>query len=183
MLFSCLVDADFLETEGFHARARGEPDGRGGFSAVLDLRDRLRRYMAGKREAAIPSAVNALRNRVLDHAIGKAALAPGLFTLTVPTGGGKTLASLSFALEHAVKKGMQRVIYVIPYTSIIEQTALVFRDALKTGNDDVLEAPYQLRLGQGLPGRSGGPGRHRQAAQGGGELGWAGGGDVYAQPS
>jgi CRISPR-associated endonuclease/helicase Cas3 len=138
MLFSCLVDADFLETEAFYARAKGEHVERGGFTGVMTLRDRLRHHMAGKRAAAPASLINALRNRVLDHAVGKATLSPGLFTLTVPTGGGKTLASLSFALEHAAHKRMNRVIYVIPYTSIIEQTARVFREALDT-EDDVLE--------------------------------------------
>ncbi len=138
MLFSCLTDADFLETEAFYARAKDEKGGRGTFSSLAVLRDRLRRYMARKGDGAVPSPINALRNRVLCHAIGKACLDPGLFTLTVPTGGGKTLASLSFGLEHAVQKGMRRVIYVIPYTSIIEQTATVFREALDT-RDDVLE--------------------------------------------
>jgi CRISPR-associated endonuclease/helicase Cas3 len=79
-----------------------------------------------------------LRAKVLAHAVRQAALPPGLFTLTVPTGGGKTLASLSFALEHAVRHGLRRVVYVIPYTAIIEQTARVFREALGT-TDDVLE--------------------------------------------
>ncbi len=138
MLFSCLVDADFLETEAFYARAEGRPVERGGHTALETLRDRLRDHMAGLRAAAADTPVNVLRARVLDHAIAQAGLPTGFFTLTVPTGGGKTLASLSFALEHAVRHGLRRVIYVIPFTSIIEQTAAVFRAALNT-NDDVLE--------------------------------------------
>jgi CRISPR-associated endonuclease/helicase Cas3 len=138
MLFSCLVDADFLETEAFYAQAKDEPVERGGHTSLPMLRERLCRYMAAKAGEAAASPVNDLRARVLEHAVRKAALAPGLFTLTVPTGGGKTLASLSFALEHAVRHGMDRVIYVIPYTSIIEQTAEVFRTALET-KEDVLE--------------------------------------------
>lgn len=138
MLFSCLVDADFLETEAFYARAKGEPVERGGHASLLALRDRLRNYMADKRAHSPATSINALRARVLDHAVKKATLAPGLFTLTVPTGGGKTLASLSFALEHATFHAMGRVVYVIPYTSIIEQTAQVFREALDAPGD-VLE--------------------------------------------
>jgi CRISPR-associated endonuclease/helicase Cas3 len=138
MLFSCLVDADFLETEAFYARAKGEPVEHGGFAGISVLSHRLQRYMEDKRAASPESSINALRGRVLDRAVGKATLSPGLFTLTVPTGGGKTLASLSFALEHAVFHSMERVIYVIPYTSIIEQTAGIFREALNT-TDDVLE--------------------------------------------
>ncbi len=72
--------------------------------------------------------LNRLRAEILEHAIVKASLAPGLFTLTVPTGGRKTRTSLSFALEHALKHGLRRVIYVIPYMSILEQTAEFFRD-------------------------------------------------------
>lgn len=138
MLFSCLVDADFLETERFYAEAQGEPVERGGHLGLDVLRDRLRAHMAGTRARVNPTPVNALRAEVLDHAVAKARLPPGLFTLTVPTGGGKTLASLSFALDHAVQHGLHRVIYVIPYTSIIEQTAEVFRAALET-RDDILE--------------------------------------------
>lgn len=138
MVFSCLVDADFLETEAFYARAKQERVQRGGHTGIEALRDRLRNHMADKRARARASPVNALRSRVLDHAVEKSALPPGLFTLTVPTGGGKTLASLSFALEHAVRHRMRRVIYVIPYTSIVEQTAEVFRGALDAPND-VLE--------------------------------------------
>ena len=138
MLFSCLVDADFLATERFYAEAQGKPVERGGHTGLAVLRDRLRAHMAAKRAEAEPTPLNALRAAILDHAIGKAELSPGLFTLTVPTGGGKTLASLSFALEHAVRHGLRRVIYVIPYTSIIEQTAEVFRRALGS-RDDILE--------------------------------------------
>lgn len=140
MLFSCLVDADFLETERFYAEAGGTPAQRGGHASVADLLARLRAYQEGRR--ADPTPLNLLRAEVLGHAVGKAALPPGLFTLTVPTGGGKTLTSLRFALEHAVQHadthGMRRVVYVIPYTSIIEQTAAVFRDALGSASD-VLE--------------------------------------------
>ena len=141
MLFSCLVDADFIATERFYAAAKNEPVERGGHSSPAMLRDRLRAHMETKQAKAreeAPTPLNALRAGILDHAVGKAALPPGLFTLTVPTGGGKTLASLSFALEHASRHGLRRVIYVIPYTSIIEQTAKVFRDALDTP-DDILE--------------------------------------------
>ncbi len=126
MLFSCLVDADFLETERFYAG--GAPVARGGHPDIAILRDRLRAHLAGL--GAVPSPVNALRGEILDHAVGRAGLAPGLFTLTVPTGGGKTLASLAFALEHAAIHGLRRVIHVAPFTAIIEQNAAVFRHAL-----------------------------------------------------
>ena len=137
MLFSCLVDADFLATEAFHARAEGRDAGRGGHTDLATLRGRLRAYIAGLGDGGAAPVVHALRQRVLEHAIAKAELRPGLFTLTVPTGGGKTLASLSFALSHALRHGLRRVVYVIPFTSIIEQTASVFRDAL--GDADVVE--------------------------------------------
>jgi CRISPR-associated endonuclease/helicase Cas3 len=138
-----LVDADFLETERFYAEAEGEAGREILDLAVLSqrlvvLRERLRGHMADKQADAGPSAVNSLRAEVLDHVISRADEPPGLFTLTVPTGGGKTLASLSFALEHALLHGLRRVVYVIPFTSIIEQTAQVFREALDT-HDDILE--------------------------------------------
>ncbi|MFA7440363.1 MAG: CRISPR-associated protein Cas4 [Sphingomonadaceae bacterium] len=136
MLFSSLVDADFLETERFYARSRGEePPRRGGVVETRHL-DAIRCYMAAHRRD--DSEVNRLRSAILDHANAKSALPPGLFTLTVPTGGGKTLTSLSFALEHAIRHGLRRIIYVIPFTSIIEQTAEVFRDRVGLG-ESVLE--------------------------------------------
>lgn len=135
MLFSCLVDADSLETERFYAGAEVD---RGPFRDLATLRDRLDTHMAKVADAAEPTPLNALRAEVLAHARARAGLAPGLFTLTVPTGGGKTLASLSFAFDHAVRHGLRRIVYVIPFTSIIEQTAEVFRQALDT-RGDVLE--------------------------------------------
>jgi CRISPR-associated endonuclease/helicase Cas3 len=136
MLFSALVDADFLETEAFYARANGEGAPSRGGTLTTDHRDTVRAFLSRHRKADTP--VNRLRSEILDHANGKAALPPGLFTLTVPTGGGKTLTSLSFAMEHALTHGLRRIIYVIPFTSIIEQTAKIFREDIALG-DAVLE--------------------------------------------
>ena len=128
MLFSCLVDADFLETERFYAGARPVP--RGGHPGIATLQARLRAHMDAVSATAPPSRVNAVRAEVLASVRERAALNPGLFTLTVPTGGGKTLASLTFALDHAARHGLRRVVHVAPFTAIIEQTAAVFRTAL-----------------------------------------------------
>ena len=127
MLFSCLVDADYLDTEAFIEPGRAGL--RGGYPELEDLGRKLNVFLSDKATAAKPTPVNERRAEVL-AACRKAALqAPGLFSLTVPTGGGKTLSSLAFALEHAKAHALRRVIYVIPYTSIIEQTAEVFRGA------------------------------------------------------
>ena len=144
MLFSALVDADFLATEHFYALA--EPDGehvkRGFVNSLETLRDRLDAKLFAKGSTA--TEVNRLRGDILTHVRGQASQPPGLFSLTVPTGGGKTLTSLAFALDHAIVHGLDRIVYVIPYTSIIDQTAQVFREALKNEGDggedgDVLE--------------------------------------------
>lgn len=136
LLFSCLVDADFLDTEA-HFDA-GKPARRCGFPTLNQMRDLLDAHMTVKASLAAPSAVNTLRADILRQCRDKAALPSGFFSLTVPTGGGKTLSSLAFALAHAQAHGKRRVIYAIPYTSIIEQTADVFRDVFKTLGDDVL---------------------------------------------
>lgn len=131
MVFSCLVDADYLATEQFYEGVERAP-----LTDLATLQARLTAHLdAMPREG---SALDRLRTRIRDHAVERAELSPGLFTLTVPTGGGKTLTSLAFALAHARRHGLRRVIYVIPYTSIIEQTAAVFREALGT-TTDVLE--------------------------------------------
>lgn len=132
-LFSALVDADFLETERFYgtvdrSRILPPPDSLAAMATALD------RFIG-----ALPTRapVDVLRNEVLDWCRGAASSDRGVFSLTVPTGGGKTLSSLAFALRHAQVHRLGRVIVVVPFTSIIEQTAEVFRKAL--GAQVVLE--------------------------------------------
>ena len=134
MLFSCLVDADFLDTEA-HFDA-GRPACREGFPTLAQMRQALDVHMAAMPVADNP--VNTLRADILRQCRAKAALPAGFFSLTVPTGGGKTLSSLAFALEHALAHDKRRIVYAIPYTSIIEQTADVFRKVFKLLGDEVL---------------------------------------------
>lgn len=126
MLFSCLVDADFLDTERYMDADRAA--WRGTWPGIDELRNLFDRHMSTTMREAAPTPVNRLRADVLRECREKAREVPGLFSLTVPTGGGKTLSSLAFALEHASRHKKRRIIYVIPYTSIIEQTADIFRD-------------------------------------------------------
>lgn len=133
MLYSCLVDADFLDTEAF---MEGAPPLQGSGASMQALYDRLESYISGWFPPQ--GRLNTLRCGILEQCLAQGqAREQGLFTLTVPTGGGKTVASLAFALRHACAHGLQRVIYVIPYTSIIEQTARVFQEIL--GPEHVLE--------------------------------------------
>ena len=134
MLFSALVEADYLDTEAYFARLQGAPKPRGQHPTLAELQGRLNAYLDKLATVTEVSPVNDLRQEVLAHVRGKAVEPPGPFTLTVPTGGGKTLTSLAFALDHARCHGLARVIYVIPYMSIIEQTATVFRTALRGGD-------------------------------------------------
>ncbi|MEP6966308.1 MAG: CRISPR-associated endonuclease Cas3'' [Polaromonas sp.] len=136
LLFSCLVDADFLDTEA-HFDA-GKPARREGFPTLEAMQTAFDDSMTAKAASASATPVNTLRADVLRQCRDKAAFHPGFFSLTVPTGGGKTLSSLAFALKHALTHGKSRVIYAIPYTSIIEQTADVFRDVFKALGNEVL---------------------------------------------
>ncbi len=134
MLFSALVDADFLDTERYM-----DPDNfarRSTWPTLEELAPLFDTHMADLAAQAAPTEVNRLRADILRQCRNAAALDPGLFSLTVPTGGGKTLSGMAFALEHARRHNKRRVIHVIPYTSIIEQTANVFRDIF---NDAVIE--------------------------------------------
>ena len=132
MLYSCLVDADFLDTERFMQNGTVERDGGEPLSVLLE---KLEAHIAPFWPPRTP--LNESRCRVLSACLEGGNQDKGLYTLTVPTGGGKTIASLAFALRHAVHHGMDRVVYVIPYTSIIEQNAAVFRDIL--GEENVVE--------------------------------------------
>lgn len=133
MLYSCLVDADYLDTETF---MDGAPPPRGGYTDIPALLRKLNDHIAPWWRPK--NELNARRCQILRTCLdtGKAGRR-GLYTLTVPTGGGKTVASLAFALSLAATQGMDRVIYVIPYTSIIDQNAAVFSDIL--GAENVLE--------------------------------------------
>jgi len=145
-LFSCVVDADYRDTEAFYAAAEGRTIQRGVDLTPDDLLRKLMAYLNSLGAGEPDTPINRLRRQVLDHAREQAALPPGLFSLTVPTGGGKTLTSLAFALEHARAHDLKRVIYAIPFTSIIDQTAQVFRTIL--GDSVVLEHHTALDEGR-----------------------------------
>lgn len=123
MLFSALVDADFLDTEAFMSPA---PNRDGGESFDV-LAERFRRHMAENFTDARGN-LNAKRAEILAHCLDAAPHEPGIFRLTVPTGGGKTLSSMAFALAHLRAHGLRRIIYVIPYVSIIRQTVDIFEN-------------------------------------------------------
>ena len=127
-LFSCLIDADRIDTANFeHPRAaRLRPIGE--YTDWPTLRQRLERHL----DAMPPRrAIDGLRRDISEHCMQAASRPNGIYTLTVPTGGGKTLASLRFALHHAEQRKLDRIVYVIPFTSIIDQNAQVVRSVLE----------------------------------------------------
>ncbi|MDO4574961.1 MAG: CRISPR-associated helicase Cas3' [Planctomycetia bacterium] len=141
MLFSCLVDADWLDTERFMAPDRFAS--RPVFPTIQELKSRFDKHrnqpcFVNLKEGATEKEkmLKASRDAVLAacRREGRAERSHGIYQLAVPTGGGKTLSSMAFALEHAVRHGKKRILYVIPYTSIIEQTADVFREIFGTAN-------------------------------------------------
>lgn len=134
MVYSCLVDADFLDTEAFMNEGKEERDSGESIEILLE---KLEKHISGWLNNWDTDTVNGRRSEILRSCLKKGKSPKGLFRLTVPTGGGKTIASLAFALRHAMENQMDRVIYVIPYTSIIEQNAKVFRAIL--GDANVLE--------------------------------------------
>jgi CRISPR-associated endonuclease/helicase Cas3 len=130
MIFSCLVDADFLATEAFMNKSQAKSRNQTPDSALRDISC----LIDGKIDAfgihSPAGTVNFQRRTVVENCRSAANQPVGIFSLTVPTGGGKTLSSLSFALRHAITHGQQRVIYVVPFTSIIEQNAEIIREIL-----------------------------------------------------
>lgn len=140
MLYSCLVDADFLDTDAFYRRIEKHSARDLTYPSIDELKNRFDAYMAQPKFQS-DKGINKTRKQILTTVREHAGLAPGLFTLNVPTGGGKTLSSLAFALDHAKKHNLRRVILVIPFTSIVEQNAAVWREALsiKEGEAALLE--------------------------------------------
>ena len=135
MLYSCLVDADFLDTESFMDAKSFEI--RQSKKTLEDLLPLLEDKLKDLKANSDNSGVNVIRNQVQQQCIKMADSAKGFYSLTVPTGGGKTLSSLVWAMKHAVKNGQKRIIIAIPYTSIIVQTASVLRSIF--GEENVLE--------------------------------------------
>ena len=137
LLFSCLVDADFLDTEAFmdEERKGRRQEATSGYTPLETLRDRLTKHMEGfSTEGKINEARRAFLNQCRTHG---QSCPKGYYSLFLPTGGGKTLSSMAWALETALKHEAKRIIYVIPYTSIITQTAGIFREIF--GEENVLE--------------------------------------------
>ena len=134
MIYSCLVDADFLDTEYF--MKNGLVERQSGQSMDVLLK-KLENHILDWLKNNDIDTINGRRTEILKKCIEGGKGDRGIFRLTVPTGGGKTIASLAFALNHAVQHHMDRIIYVVPYISVIEQNAEVFREIL--GNENVLE--------------------------------------------
>lgn len=143
-LFSCLVDADWLDTERFMASE--DFKSRRKFICLAELKRRFDAYMEEKRQTAPDTKVNKIRSEILARCIEAGGLEPGFFSLTVPTGGGKTLSSLAFALVHALAHDKRRIIIAEPYTSIIEQVSKI----LKYGTDDEEEIKLHKERGEFL---------------------------------
>jgi CRISPR-associated endonuclease/helicase Cas3 len=128
-LFSCLIDADRIDSADAEYRKvkKYRPDGI--YVPWTVLIDRLESHI---NKFGVTKPLDKLRKDISQHCYDAASRSKGIFTLTVPTGGGKTLASLRFALHHAQKQKLDRIIYVIPFTSIIDQNAQVVRDILES---------------------------------------------------
>lgn len=139
MIFSCLIDADRTDTQRYMQSLENKPFSKTIYPTLEALRIKLDAHLRKMALQATPNELNVLRARILAHSRQQAALPPGLFSMTVPTGGGKTLTSMAFALDHALQHGQRRVIYVIPFTSIIEQNAGVFKKAFGDLSNGVIE--------------------------------------------
>lgn len=135
MIYSVLTDADFLDTEAFCNVERLIE--RGSYKSFELLEEDFQIYMDNLAKDAKLTFINGIRNEIFNQCVKMADNKPNLFSLTVPTGGGKTLSSLAFAMNHLKYNNLDRIIFVIPYTSIIEQNAEVYKSIL--GKENVLE--------------------------------------------
>lgn len=145
LIFSCLVDADWIDTGNHAAKMRGQRTWSQPAPLALDsLILRVEKFIADRAASCRDVDVATIRNEVLMAAEQAASLAPGLFSMTVPTGGGKTLSSFMFALRHAKEHHLERIIYVVPYLSIIEQNARVFRAAIGDLADEIILEHHSL---------------------------------------
>lgn len=131
-LFSCLIDADRLDTATFEKPKANRHRPHGQYVAWRALADRLEAHLAN---LPVRLPIDDIRRDIARHCLDSASRDRGIFTLSVPTGGGKTLASLRFALHHAGHHRMDRIVYVIPFTSIIDQNAKVVREILEPVGD------------------------------------------------
>ncbi|WP_342471996.1 CRISPR-associated helicase Cas3' [Metasolibacillus sp. FSL H7-0170] len=135
-IYSSLIDADRTNSREFDENSQ--------IASQQPIQEKFKQYLIElessfkkMQEEAIPNEITKLRQEMSENCANKADLPTGIYSLSIPTGGGKTLASLRFALEHAIKHGKERIIYIIPFTTIIEQNAQAVRELLKT--DEVLE--------------------------------------------
>ena len=136
MLFSSLVDADFIATEAFMCPSQTPYRNQPPTEILSSISDLVEAKIASFGSPSLEDTVNIQRAKVVTDCHAAAREDPGFFTLTVPTGGGKTLSSLSFALKHALAHGQQRIIYVVPFTSIIEQNADIIRSIVEPLRND-----------------------------------------------
>ena len=148
MIFSCLVDADYLDTERHFNPQQSkkrygnyligdELTGEAKAKVIRELNKNLSEHYSKLKNSAESSELNDIRNKIYEDCLRMATNKPGIYRLTVPTGGGKTLSGMAFALKHAEENNLEKIIVTIPYTSIIEQTADIYTDIF--GRDKVLE--------------------------------------------
>jgi CRISPR-associated endonuclease/helicase Cas3 len=153
MIFSCLVDADFVDTDNFYRQLEKQPKRETAKIGLDLLQSRLNAHLKPFLDNPI-RPIHQIRNDILKHIREQTQLPTGLFSLTVPTGGGKTLASMAFALDHALHNHLRRVIYVIPFTSIIEQNAKIFREAFGADLQDAVLEHHSAFDAENLPSKN-----------------------------
>lgn len=135
MLFSCLIDADYLDTENFYDSYKTNM--RGNFNSISELNNNFNNYINGLKTSSGHTKLNEMRNYVYDKCVENSNLNENLYKLSAPTGIGKTLSSLAFALNKCVKYNKDRIIFVVPYTSIIDQISGILCEIF--GENNVIE--------------------------------------------